>query len=54
MLLSIISGSCQRIDLLQKMVASVRRYLHGGIAYEIIIVDWAKTCGDENRWKSII
>lgn len=47
MLLSIVSGSCQRIDLLQEMVASARRYLHGGIAYEIIIVDCNSSDGTQ-------
>lgn len=49
MLLSIITGTHQRIGLLQKMVESVRRYLHKGIDYEIIVVDGLSTDGTQ-QW----
>lgn len=45
MLLSVVSGTYNRLSLLQQMVTSVRRFLHGGIAYEIIVVDGGSTDG---------
>lgn len=45
MLLSIVTGSYNRIALLTRMVDSVRRYLHRGIAYEIIVVDGGSNDG---------
>jgi glycosyltransferase involved in cell wall biosynthesis len=45
MLLSVVTGSYQRIALLRQMVESVRRYLHFGIAYEIIVVDGGSSDG---------
>jgi glycosyltransferase involved in cell wall biosynthesis len=49
MLLSLVTGTHNRIDLLQRMVQSVRRYLHYGIAYEIIVVDGLSTDGTQ-QW----
>lgn len=43
--LSIITGSYNRLSLLASMVASVRRYLHWGLSYEIVIVDGGSTDG---------
>jgi glycosyltransferase involved in cell wall biosynthesis len=45
MLLSLVSGTYNRLSLLQSMITSARRYLHGGISYEIIIVDGGSTDG---------
>lgn len=39
MLLSVVTGTYNRIDLLRRMVESVRASLYRGIAYEIIVVD---------------
>jgi glycosyltransferase involved in cell wall biosynthesis len=45
MLLSVVTGSYNRLPLLQAMIASVRRYLHFGLSYEIIVVDGGSTDG---------
>lgn len=45
MLLSIVSGTHERLPLLQQMIESARRYLHSGIAYEFVIVDAGSTDG---------
>lgn len=45
MLLSVVTGTYQRIDLLKQMVDSVRRYLHYGLSYEVVIVDGGSTDG---------
>lgn len=47
MLLSVVTGSYQRIELLKTMIASVRRHLHHGIAYEVIVVDGGSTDGTQ-------
>jgi glycosyltransferase involved in cell wall biosynthesis len=43
MLLSIVSGTYNRLSLLQQMVQSARRYLHGGASCEFVIVDGGST-----------
>lgn len=45
MLLSIVTGSYQRIDLLKQMIASVRRYTHSGLSINFVIVDGGSTDG---------
>ena len=45
MLLSLVSGTYNRLDLLTVMVQSARSYLYGAISYEIIIVDGGSTDG---------
>lgn len=45
MLLSIVTGSYNRLPLLQQMVQSVRRSLYRGLSFEIIIVDGGSTDG---------
>jgi len=45
MLLSIVTGTYNRLDLLQQMVASVRRSLYCGLPYEFIIVDGGSNDG---------
>lgn len=45
MLLSIVSGTFNRLPMLQAMVHSVRRSLHRGIAYEFVIVDGGSSDG---------
>lgn len=45
MLLSIVTGSYNRLELLQRMVASCRRYLHRGLSYNFIIVDGGSNDG---------
>lgn len=45
MLLSIVSGTYQRLDHLQNMVASARNQLPLGIVYEFVIVDGGSTDG---------
>lgn len=52
MLLSIVSGTYQRIDLLRQMIDSVRRYLHQGISVEFVIVDGGSTDGTIEWCKS--
>lgn len=39
MLLSIISGTCNRIDLLRSMIESARKHLRGALSYQFVIVD---------------
>lgn len=45
MLLSIVTGTYNRLPLLQQMVASVRRSLYRGLPYEFVIVDGGSTDG---------
>lgn len=45
MLLSIVTGTFNRLPLLQQMVASVRRSLYRGLQYEFVIVDGGSTDG---------
>lgn len=45
MLLSIVTGTYNRIDYLRKMVASVRRSLYRGLRVEFVIVDGGSTDG---------
>lgn len=45
MLLSIVTGTYNRIDYLKKMVQSVRRSLYRGLPYEFVIVDGGSTDG---------
>lgn len=45
MLLSIVTGTFNRIDYLKKMVQSVRRSLYRGLLYEFVIVDGGSTDG---------
>lgn len=45
MLLSVVTGTYNRIDLLRRMVESVRRCLYRGLAYEIVVVDGGSTDG---------
>lgn len=45
MLLSIVSGTFNRLPLLQQMVASVRRSLYRGLQYEFVVVDGGSTDG---------
>lgn len=45
MLLSIVTGTFNRIDYLRKMVASVRRSLYRGLPVEFVIVDGGSTDG---------
>lgn len=45
MLLSIVTGTYNRIDYLRQMVASVRRSLYRGLPYEFVIVDGGSTDG---------
>jgi glycosyltransferase involved in cell wall biosynthesis len=52
MLLSIVSGTYNRIDLLRQMIESARRYLHFGIAYEFIVVDGGSSDGTQAWCKS--
>lgn len=47
MLLSLVTGTYNRLPLLQTMIQSVRRYLHGGLAYEFIVVDGGSTDGTQ-------
>lgn len=44
-LLSIITGTYNRLSLLQQMVQSVRRSLYRGLSYEFVIVDGGSTDG---------
>jgi glycosyltransferase involved in cell wall biosynthesis len=39
MLISIVSGTFNRLPLLTKMIHSIRAHLHSGVPYEIVIVD---------------
>lgn len=48
MFLSLVTGTYNRLPLLRQMVESVRRYLHRGIAYEIIIVDGGSVDGTQD------
>lgn len=52
MLLSLVSGTFQRIDLLKQMIESARRYLHSGLSVEFIIVDGGSTDGTQAWCKS--
>lgn len=45
MLLSVVSGTYNRLPLLRQMVASVRRSLYRGLQYEFVIVDGGSTDG---------
>lgn len=45
MLLSIVTGTYNRLSYLQRMVASVRRSLYRGLQYEFVIVDGGSTDG---------
>jgi glycosyltransferase involved in cell wall biosynthesis len=45
MLISVVSGTYNRIDILQRMVSSVRTQMYPGIQYEFIIVDGGSTDG---------
>lgn len=45
MLLSIVTGSYNRLPLLQQMIASVRRSLYRGLQYEFVVVDGGSTDG---------
>jgi glycosyltransferase involved in cell wall biosynthesis len=47
MLLSIVSGTYNRLALLRQMIASARRYLHLGLAYEFVIVDGGSSDGTQ-------
>src|SRR4051812_22400510 len=47
MLLSLVSGTYNRLAPLRQMVESARRYLHRGLAYEIVIVDGGSTDGTQ-------
>lgn len=44
MLLSVVSGTCERLPLLRQMIESARRYTHSGLSLEFIIVD----CGSQD------
>ena len=52
MLLSIVTGSYQRIDLLKQMIASARRYTHSGLSIEFIVVDGGSTDGTQEWCQS--
>lgn len=45
MLISIVTGTYNRFDLLRGMIESARRYLHFGLAYEFVVVDGGSTDG---------
>jgi glycosyltransferase involved in cell wall biosynthesis len=45
MLISIVTGTYNRLDILQSMMESVRVQMHPGIAYEFIVVDGGSTDG---------
>lgn len=45
MLISIVTGTYQRLPMLQQMVASVRRSLYRGLSFEFIVVDGGSTDG---------
>lgn len=47
MLLSIVSGTYNRLPLLRQMIDSARRYLHFGLSHEFIIVDGGSTDGTQ-------
>lgn len=47
MLLSVVTGTYNRLSLLQTMIHSVRRYIHGGLLYEFVIVDGGSTDGTQ-------
>lgn len=53
MLLSIVTGTYNRIDLLRQMIASVRRSLYRGLQYEFVIVDGGSTDGTIEWCKSV-
>lgn len=52
MLLSVVSGTYNRLPLLQQMIQSVRRYLHNGLSHEFVIVDGGSTDGTQTWCKT--